>query len=215
MTTTLNSPTHRLSMKPGDSSLTDEELLLGYRATGDRDLFTELVRRYERELYSYLRRYLGDAEMAEDAFQACFLQVHLKCQQFEEGRAVRPWLYTVATNQAIDAQRRSRRHRMVSLDRAGQTDGQEVGKLLDLLTSHELSPTAQLSADERKEWVERAVGDLPQPLRDVVQLVYFQDLKYREAAETLNIPVGTVKSRMHAAVAKLHEAWTQSHPESP
>ena len=215
MTTTLNSPTHRLSTKPGDSSRTDEELLLGYRATGDRDLFTELVRRYERELYSYLRRYLGDAEMAEDAFQACFLQVHLKCQQFEEGRAVRPWLYTVATNQAIDAQRRSRRHRMVSLDRAGQSDGQEVGKLLDLLTSHELSPTAQLSADERKEWIGQAVAALPQPLRDVVNLVYFQDLKYREAAESLNIPVGTVKSRMHAAVAKLHEAWTQSHPESP
>ena len=83
-------------------------------------MFAELVRRYERELYSYLRRYLGDAEMAEDAFQAAFLQVHLKCQQFEAGRSVRPWLYTIATNQAIDAQRRSRRHRMVSLDRSGR-----------------------------------------------------------------------------------------------
>jgi RNA polymerase sigma-70 factor (ECF subfamily) len=215
MTTTLNSPKGRLPMKPGDSSVTDEELLLGYRETGNRDLFTELVHRYERELYSYLRRYLGDAEMAEDAFQAAFLQVHLKCQQFEPGRAVRPWLYTVATNQAIDAQRRSRRHRMVSLDRTGQADGEEVGKLLDLLTSHEQSPTAQLTADERREWIGRAVAGLPEPLRDVVNLVYFQDLKYREAAEALSIPVGTVKSRMHAAVAKLHEAWTQSHPESP
>ena len=88
-----------------------------------------------------------------------------------------------------------------------------MGKLLDLLTSHEQSPAAQLSADERREWIGRAVGNLPEPLRDVVNLVYFQDLKYREAAEALNIPVGTVKSRMHAAVAKLHEAWTQSHLE--
>jgi RNA polymerase sigma-70 factor (ECF subfamily) len=201
-------------MKQGDSSLTDEELLLGYRTSGDRDQFTELVRRYERELYSYLRRYLGDAEMAEDAFQAAFLQVHLKCQQFEAGRAFRPWLYTVATNQAIDAQRRSRRHRMVSLDRAGHADGDEVGRLLDLLTSHEDSPTAQLTTDERKQWVAQAIADLPQPLRDVVLLVYFQDMKYREAAEALDIPVGTVKSRMHAAVAKLNEAWNHSHPES-
>jgi len=215
MTTTLNTPSGQLPMNQRDSSPTDEELLLGYCEAGDRDLFAELVRRYERELFSYLRRYLGDAEMAEDAFQAAFLQVHLKCQKFEAGRAFRPWLYTIATNQAIDAQRRSRRHRMVSLDRAGHTDGEEVGKLLDLLVSHEVSPTAQISADERKEWIGRAIGQLPHALRDVIQLVYFQDLKYREAAEALNIPVGTVKSRMHAAVAKLNEAWTQSHPESP
>jgi RNA polymerase sigma-70 factor (ECF subfamily) len=214
MTSTLNPPTGRLAMKPGDSCLTDEELLLAYRESGDRDHFTELVRRYERELYSYLRRYLGDAEMAEDAFQAAFLQVHLKCEKFEADRAFRPWLYTIATNQAIDAQRRSRRHRMVSLDRAGHADGDEVGRLLDLLTSHEESPTAQLTADERKQWIAKAIADLPQPLREVVLLVYFQDMKYREAAESLDIPVGTVKSRMHAAVAKLNEAWNQSHPES-
>src|SRR6476620_4143506 len=115
------------------SSHSDEELLLGYRETGDAKLFSELVHRYERELYSYLRRYLGDAEMAEDAFQAAFLQVHLKCAQYEAGRAVRPWLYTIATNQAIDAQRRSRRHRMVSLDRSSPKDGEDVGRLLDLL----------------------------------------------------------------------------------
>jgi RNA polymerase sigma-70 factor, ECF subfamily len=86
--------------------------------------------------------------------------------------------------------------------------------LLDLLTSHEDSPTAQLTTDERKQWVAQAIADLPQPLRDVVLLVYFQDMKYREAAEALDIPVGTVKSRMHAAVAKLNEAWNHSHPES-
>src|SRR5918999_2253892 len=107
------------------SSLTDEELLLGYRKSHDPDLFSELVHRYERELFSYLRRYLGDAEMAEDAFQAAFLQVHLKCDQFEEGRKFRPWLYTIATNQAIDAQRRNRRHRMASLDRQNMGDGEQ------------------------------------------------------------------------------------------
>ena len=197
------------------SSQTDEELLLAYRESNDPDLFAELVHRYERELFSYLRRYLGDAEMAEDAFQAAFLQVHLKCQQFEPGRAVRPWLYTIATNQAIDLQRRSRRHRMVSLDRSAGADGEDVGKLLDLLTSRELAPTAQLNADERRTWLHQAVEQLPQGLRDVIHLVYFQDLKYREAAESLNIPVGTVKSRMHAAVAKLTEAWNQSQSASP
>ena len=129
----------------------DEELLLSYRDTGNRELFALLVKRYERELYSYLRRYLGDAEMAEDAFQAAFLQVHLKCQHYEAGRAVRPWLYTIATNQAIDAQRRNRRHRMVSLDRAGVTTGDDVGKLLDLLVSHEASPTSGMASGRSGE----------------------------------------------------------------
>ena len=196
------------------AAMSDEELLLTYRRTGDRELFSALVQRYERELYSYLRRYLGDAEMAEDAFQAAFLQVHLKCKHYEPGRAVRPWLYTIATNQAIDAQRRNRRHRMVSLDRAGAAEGDEVGKLLDLLVSAEPSPTAQLIAMERQAWLAQAVKSLPDGLRDVVQLVYFQEMKYREAAEVLGIPVGTVKSRLHAAVARLNEAWNQTHNRS-
>src|SRR4249919_2738244 len=116
----------------------DEQLLLDYRDQADRAAFSELVRRYERELYSYLRRYLGDAGMAEDAFQATFLQVHLKCDQFEEGRKFRPWLYTIATNQAIDAQRRNKRHRSVSLDRTTkQDDGDDLGSLMDLLVSKE------------------------------------------------------------------------------
>jgi RNA polymerase sigma-70 factor (ECF subfamily) len=104
----------------GDS---DEELLVRCRSGSDPAAFESLVRRYETELFSYLRRYLGNAEMAEDVFQATFLQVHLKREQFEEGRRFRPWLYTIATNQAIDAQRRTRRHKMASLD--SRTGGED------------------------------------------------------------------------------------------
>ena len=99
---------------------TDEKLLVEYRQHGDRPAFDELVRRYEKELYGYLRHYLGDAGMAEDVFQQTFLQVHLKCDQFEPQRKLRPWLYAVATNQAIDFRRRNVRHRMASLDRRGR-----------------------------------------------------------------------------------------------
>src|SRR4030042_1636928 len=86
---------------PAPDVRTDEDLLLTYRSTKDRGAFEELVGRYEAELYSYLRNFLSDAQMAEDAFQTTFLQIHLKCDQFEAGRRVRPWLYTVATNHAI------------------------------------------------------------------------------------------------------------------
>ena len=195
------------------TSLSDEELLGRYRKQGDRQAFAVLVHRYERELFSYLRRYLGDATLAEDAFQATFLQVHLKCDQFEEGRKFRPWVYTIATNQAIDAQRRNKRHRNVSLDRNTKSEGQDdVGSLIDLLVSKEPNPELRLDSAQRRDWVRDAVDNLPEQLRGAVELVYYQGLKYREAADILQIPVGTIKSRLHAAILKLNEAWNEDEP---
>ena len=190
---------------------TGEQLLLRYRETGDRDLFARIVQMYEHELYNYLHRYMGNAEMAEDAFQATFLQVHLKCDQFESGRKLRPWLYAIATNQAIDAQRRIKRHRMASLDQSNQKNDDEMGKLIDLLVSAEPDPVDVVDAGDNQQWVRDEISSLPDHLRLVVGLVYFQGLKYREAAEALSIPVGTVKSRLHAAVLKLNQAWHASH----
>jgi RNA polymerase sigma-70 factor, ECF subfamily len=193
---------------------TDEELLLMYRSRSDRPAFEELVRRYEKELYSYLRNYLGNAEMAEDVFQQTFLQVHLKCGQFEEGRKVRPWLYTVATNQAIDYQRRNRRHKIISLDRSAKHDIEgDMGSLLELLDGAEAGPSEEAEAAEQYQELRKAIDELPEQTREVVMLVYFKAFKYREAAEILDIPVGTVKSRLHAAVQKLSE--TLSHINLP
>ena len=150
--------------------------------------------------------------MADDVFQHTFLQVHLKCDQFEPDRKVRPWLYTIATNQAIDYGRRNRRHRMVSLDRrAGHPPEDDAGALVKLLDSAEPNPVEQAESAERDEEVRRAVGELPEQTRQVVMLVYFQGLKYREAADVLGIPVGTIKSRLHAAIGKLGEVLTRTH----
>jgi len=195
-------------------SWTDEKLLLSYRSKPDDRVFEELVHRYEKELYGYLRHYLGDAEMAADVFQQTFLQVHLKCDQFEPGRKVRPWLYTVATNQAIDCQRRNRRHRMSSLDRATRNSSEEEnGTLGELLGVAGGSPAENVELAEQHETLRRAVDALPSLCREVVMLVYFQGLKYREAAQVLSLPVGTVKSRLHTAVQKLTESL--SHVSLP
>lgn len=195
--------------------LTDEQILLRYRQTGDRELFAQLVYRYERELYAYLRRYLGDAEMAEDAFQAAFLQVHLKCDQFQAGRRFRPWLYTIATNQAIDARRRNRRHRMLSLDGgSGEEPGDEINRLANLLESGEAGPEDLARVAERDQQIRATLDRLPESMNAIIHLVYYQGMKYREAAEVLEIPVGTVKSRMHAAIARLTEHWSETNNEA-
>ena len=192
----------------GLSAWSDERLLAEYRDQGLRPAFEELVHRYEAELYNYLRSYLGDAEMAEDVFQQTFLQVHLKCDQFDSERRVRPWLYTVATNQAIDLRRRQGRHRAASLDRKLGSEGdEEAGLFVDLFSSSEPGPVEESEFSERRDDVRRAVAELPEQTRQVVQLVYFEGLKYREAADKLSIPVGTVKSRLHAAMHKLGETF--------
>jgi RNA polymerase sigma-70 factor (ECF subfamily) len=190
----------------------DEQLLVEYRDRGDRPAFEELVHRYEKELYGYLRNYLGDPEMAEDVFQQTFLQVHLKCDQFESERKVRPWLYAVATNQAIDFRRRNRRHRMASLDkRIGRDTETDNGTFVELFDSPDRGPLEESERLEQGDRLRNAVDELPEQTRQVIMLVYFQGLKYREAADILSIPVGTVKSRLHAAIQKLGEALTPTY----
>lgn len=192
--------------------LSDEDLLTEYRQGQDPALFTELVSRYQRELYNYLRRFLGDGTLAEDVFQATFLQVHVKREAFESGRKFRPWLYTIATNQAIDAQRRNRRHRRLSLNQPHQASGEAAGSLMELVAGGDGDPALAAESGEQSDWVRGEVNALPEPLRHAVNLVYFRGMKYRDAAKVMSVPVGTVKSRLHAAIQRLGGAWRDLQP---
>jgi RNA polymerase sigma-70 factor, ECF subfamily len=188
----------------------DEELLARFRK-GRKDAFAILVRRYERELYGYLRRYVGDSALAEDVFQNTFLQLCVKIKSYQAGRPVRPWLYTIATHQAIDALRRQRRHQSVSLHRIREDNGSaESDDLAGMLACKDISPLDAVQEAERRLAVRAAVDGLPDFLREVVILGYYQGLKYQEIADVLQIPLGTVKSRLHTALKRLQEAWSVS-----
>ena len=191
--------------------VTDEQLLLSYRCTGNETHFTELEQRYRQPLLCFLRRQIGNESIAEDVLQATFMQLHLKCSQFEEGRKVRPWLYRIAMNQAIDSKRRNRRHENVSLNQSTSSiDGQSY-ELVDMVNGEYPLPEDTLQVNEQRQSVREAVRSLPQSLQTIVSLVFFQGLKYREAAETLSIPVGTLKSRMHSALLQLRSEWPELH----
>jgi RNA polymerase sigma-70 factor (ECF subfamily) len=102
---------------------------------------------------------------------------------------------------------------MVSLDRRHETDELgDIGSLLQMLISNEPSAASNMERDERQAWVRQAIENLPEQLRSALLLVYYQGIKYREAADVLGIPVGTVKSRLHAAILRIHEMWHESHP---
>lgn len=205
MYTTSNTTTEVLSrIQEFDfSQWSDEELILEYRTTQQRAAFEELVHRYERELFNYLRHYLGDADSAEDVFQTTFLQIHLKCDQFEEGRSFRPWLYRIATNQAIDLRRKTRRYHVISLDENCDSST-DSSSFVDILSGNEIDPLNGSINAEQAGQVREAIAQLPELLKQVLYLVYFQGMKYRDAAESLGIPFGTIKSRLNAAVKKLN-----------
>ena len=197
------------SVKQESRQMTDEQLLLSYRSTGDQSHFTELEQRYRQPLLCFLRRQIGSESIAEDVLQATLMQLHVKCGQFEEGRKVRPWLYRIAMNQAIDSKRRNRRHEIVSLNQSTSSmDGQSY-ELVEMIQGENLLPEEALQVNEQRKSVRQAVNSLPQSLQTIVSLVFFQGLKYREAAETLSIPVGTLKSRMHSALLQLRSEWPE------
>src|SRR5579859_1894615 len=95
----VSDPVRSRSRTPGEPS--DEHLLADYR-TGDKSAFAALVSRYQRELYHFLVRFLGNRASAEDVFQETFLQVHQSAEQFDPQRRFRPWLFTIAANKARD-----------------------------------------------------------------------------------------------------------------
>jgi RNA polymerase sigma-70 factor (ECF subfamily) len=187
----------------------DEELLAQF-CLGQTEAFGVLVKRYEKELFGYLQRYLGDRNLADDVFQNTFLQLYKKIGTYEAGKPVRPWLYTIATHQAIDALRRNGRHQAVSLDQ-GKTaapDGNgQINALVELIEARGPDPFEQIQGEERRRRVRHSVDRLPDFLRQVVILAYYQGLKYREIAEIVGVPVGTVKSRLHAALERLQTQW--------
>lgn len=187
---------------------TDEQLFDRVCTTHDTAAFEALVHRYEHELYGYLCRYLHDRDLAADVFQATFLQVHRKSDRFESGRPFRPWLYAVATHQAIDARRRNRRHWMVSLD---APDPARDGRHADPAARPEPDGSDRLADAESCDRLRDALDRLPVQQREAVNLVYFRGVKYREAAHLLHVPVGTVKSRLHAAVTRLGTLLKHPH----
>jgi RNA polymerase sigma-70 factor (ECF subfamily) len=207
-----------LASAPEHRERPSDEYLLAQVRAGEHDYLADLIRRYERELYGYLRRYLGRDDLADEVFQATFVQVFRKIGQYEPGRPARPWLYAVATNQAIDAlRRRARRPDRVTDPTMGFPAGSDddARPFLDLLPASGPSPAENLETDELRQQVRDAVDRLPELFRQVVLLAYFQGLKLQEVGDVLGIPVGTVKSRMHAAVAKLAEILKPAEAPDP
>ncbi|MCE2882670.1 MAG: RNA polymerase sigma factor [Planctomycetaceae bacterium] len=182
----------------------DESLIVAHRS-GDASALPALIRRYQSELHGFLTRLVGTTAGADDVFQEAFLQVHLSAESFDSERRFKPWLYTIAANKGRDFLRRQKRRRALSIDAPVGEDGD--GSLVDLLEAPSEVPASSLEKGDEAALVKGVVEDLPPHFREILLLSYFQKLSYAQIADSLGLPLGTVKSRLHAAVASFASSW--------
>ena len=197
--------------------VTDASLLALHRSgrggpEEGRTALESLITRYERDLFFFLLRFVNDRAAADDLFQETFLQVHKSAHTFDAEKRFKPWLFTIAANKARDHLRRNKRHRALPLDAKVGGAAAEGASFVDLMEA-DLPDPGQVALDgEVAAMVRDAVAEMPDHLREVLVLAYFEKLAYKEIASMLGIPLGTVKSRLHAAVNAFGAAWKQRHP---
>ncbi len=188
------------------ADLTDEQLVGAYR-TGRTEAFEALVERYRQELFHFLLRFVRRRATADDLFQETFLQVHLSADTFDLTRRFKPWLFTIAANKARDFLRKNTRERTAPLSATIDRSESEGRSFADLLEADLPLPVENVTGEETRELVRDAVDQMPEHLREVLLMAYFHQFAYKEIADMLGIPLGTVKSRLHAAVGTFADLW--------
>lgn len=160
---------------------------------GDSGGFEDLMTRYRARAYGIALGLTGNHDDAMDAMQKAFIRVHRSLGRFRLEEPFFPWLYRIVRNTALNQKRNENRHQGdCPLEWVNQSDGQP-------------DPLSATLADDLRERIWRGLQELPAEMRVVFNLYHFEGLKYREIAESLDVPIGTVMSRLHAARTKLRE----------
>jgi len=177
-------------------NLPSEELLINQASQGDLDAFNQLVLHYQDAIYKHTFALLGDPDSADDAVQESFVKAFRGLSGFRGG-SFRSWLLQIATNSAYDILRRFKRHPSQPLFPEDDY-GDEVESPIWVADPNP-SPHSVVEGNEFSDNLYKMISELPSSYRNVLTLIDMQELDYSTAAEVLNIPIGTVKSRLARA----------------
>jgi len=191
-----------------------DETLIAQVLEGDAEAFEAILVRYADAVRRHVARMVRDETAADDLTQETFLRVWTRAEQWNGVGPFRAWLFRVATNLALNALRSSRRRRQRSLDvptdPAGSTDEDDEnyapGWMIDAAA---LGPDAWAELAERRELCRRLIEGLPEDKRRVLRLLHEDQMDVRGVAESLGIPQGTVRSRLHYALKMLASEWAR------
>ena len=185
--------------------LNDEDLVASV-LQGDRDLFGDLVERYQGRLVNYLMRMLGNAQDAHDLAQEVFFKIYTALDRFDPQYRFSTWLFRVAQNAAID-QIRKRRLKLVPLQRPQGKEGEDGGEWD--LPSPGPTPYNETRNSERGVAIKEAIDSLPSEYRELIELRHYAEFSYDEIAEMKEMPLGTVKNKLFRGRQMLKEKLSE------
>ncbi len=188
----------------GRSSDPVEDMQLVERCKrGDRDAFDELMRRHERKVYNFAFRLTGNYDEANDIAAETFVRVYTRIQSFRGDSAFLTWLFRIVTNVFLDARKRRRSRPSESLEQLVEADDRALARQAE---DASVSPQAELERRERDTILQRAIAGLPEYQRAMILLYHVEGMSYEEIAAAMDLPIGTVKSRLNRARLALRHA---------
>lgn len=192
--------------RPKDSSMEADEIhLLHAFQRGNLDAFGILVHRYQDRLYTSLARFLDNQEDAQDVMQETFLSAFANARRFKGQSRFYTWIYRIAMNHAIDLHRRKKPRQTLSIYQVNQEEPADPNEAE--------GPQQTLIREEDRQWLRTALKSLSDEHRMVIVMKEIDDMRYEEIAEVLDVPVGTVRSRLHRARLELKDALEQSQKQ--
>ncbi len=184
-------------MGPEETLIHADEEVVAHVQKGDTEAFGTLVERYEAKLLRYGRKFLARSEDIEDIVQDVFLSAYQNIRGFDTRARFSPWIYRIAHNAFVNEFRKHKRTRVVFVD-------------FDTLISHPVYEDPKLHEREQaeiKQMIEKSLDKIPEKYREVLILYYSEDLSYKEIADVLQVPTGTVGVRIKRGKEALKEAY--------
>lgn len=160
---------------------------------GDQAAFEDVILFYQDKIYQHCYRMLGNAHEAEDIAQEAFIRAYINIHSYDERRKFSTWLYRIATNLTIDRLRKRKPDYYLDAEVKG-TDGLDM---YSQLAADEKLPEDQLEGLELQNYIQKQIAELPAKYRSIIMLRYLEDFSLQEISEILDIPIGTVKTRIH------------------
>ncbi len=194
----------------------DEARLATEASAGDRVALAELVRRHQGRLFNVVFRMLGNHEDAADVTQESLVQVVQRIDTYRGDAQLSTWMTRVAINQAITFLRKAKRRPTVSIDAAPRNgradhDASDVGFSASLEQHREPSPVQSVQLEEDRQQLQQALASLDENFRAVLVLRDIEQLDYQQIGSVLDIPEGTVKSRLFRARLMLRDKLRKHH----
>ncbi|MCM3729076.1 RNA polymerase sigma factor SigW [Neobacillus cucumis] len=160
---------------------------------GDQDAFGEIVEIYKNSVFQLCYRMLGNRHEAEDIAQEAFIRAYVNIQSFKQDKKFSTWLFRIATNLCIDRIRKKKPDYFLDAEVAG-TEGLTM---YSQISSDSPLPESEVESLELQETVQKEILKLPEKYRSAIVLKYMEDMSLNEISEILNLPLGTVKTRIH------------------